>query len=247
MTDPRKGSNGEDAFFISRRRNTCGVADGVGAWMEQGIDSGVYSRTLVSYIKRGCERHRLHDPLEMLKFAYDRITDDGIQGSTTMCLLTLQPSSSIICACNLGDSGFLVARGGQLILRSAPQQHGPNHPYQLGANRDVPEDSDLLKFSVHPGDVIVLGTDGLFDNLHIDEILTFIQTLTAKRLKENLLTTAPPKTFARELSELLLNAAVEASADPEKYCPINQQNSKIQPLGGKLDDITVMVAQVVEG
>lgn len=242
MSDPRKGTQGgEDAFFISRRRNACGVADGVGAWMEQGIDAGIYSRRLASYLKHACEKHKIQDPLEMLQEAYSRISEDDIKGSTTICILSFQPSTSVIHACNLGDSGFLVFRQGQLLLRSSIMQHGPNHPYQLGSNRDTPEDSELIKFSALPGDVVVMGTDGLFDNLHIDEIILFVQSLIRKRHKEKV---HPISSFSQELAELLLNAAVEASADPEKYCPFNTNST--QPLGGKLDDITVLIAQVVE-
>ena len=246
MADPRKGrKGGEDAYFISTKRNACGVADGVGAWIEHGIDAGEYSRALVKYLKRACERRRIQDPLEMLKFAYHKVTDDDIDGSTTICLVSLDPATGVVRASNLGDSGFLVIRESQLVLRSTPQQHGINHPYQIGANRDHPEDADTIMFTVSPGDIIVMGTDGLFDNLHIEEILTFIQILAAKQLKENQQPHSSV-TFAQELAELLLNAAIEASADPEKYCPFNTVNAD-QPLGGKLDDITVLVAQVVLG
>lgn len=35
-------------------------------------------------------------------------------------------------AANLGDSGFMVVRGGNIIFQSPQQQHGFNYPYQLG-------------------------------------------------------------------------------------------------------------------
>ncbi len=35
-------------------------------------------------------------------------------------------------ATNLGDSGFMVIRGGNIIFQSPQQQHGFNYPYQLG-------------------------------------------------------------------------------------------------------------------
>jgi len=46
-------------------------------------------------------------------------------------------------------------------------------PYQLTGGYptgDVPEDADVHEHDVLPGDLIVLGTDGLFDNLD-DEVM----------------------------------------------------------------------------
>ncbi|KAG5610007.1 hypothetical protein H5410_021288 [Solanum commersonii] len=38
---------GEDAYFICIEEEIIGVADGVGGWAEEGIDSGEYSRQFV--------------------------------------------------------------------------------------------------------------------------------------------------------------------------------------------------------
>jgi len=47
---PDKIANGgEDAFFASK--SLLIVADGVGGWAEQGVDSGLYSRSLVRNLK----------------------------------------------------------------------------------------------------------------------------------------------------------------------------------------------------
>lgn len=37
---------------------------------------------------------------------------------------------------NLGDSGFMVIRGGKLIFESPSQQHSFNFPYQIGSYGD---------------------------------------------------------------------------------------------------------------
>ena len=43
---------------------------------------------------------------------------------------------------------------------------------------DTPEDSDLYQLRVREGDLLILGTDGLFDNLFEEEILQIVMSLT---------------------------------------------------------------------
>ncbi|GLE06903.1 hypothetical protein PINS_up016572 [Pythium insidiosum] len=43
----KRSTGGEDAWFVCS--NTVGVADGVGGWARKGVDSGEYSRTLMSF------------------------------------------------------------------------------------------------------------------------------------------------------------------------------------------------------
>lgn len=50
--------------------------------------------------------------------------------------------------------------------RSKPQQHRFNCPYQLSATgADRVADADVGGVPVMGGDVVVIGTDGLFDNV----------------------------------------------------------------------------------
>ena len=52
-------------------------------------------------------------------------------GSSTACLAVVDGASGRLTVANLGDSGFVVVRGGQSILRSAEQQHAFNFPFQI--------------------------------------------------------------------------------------------------------------------
>lgn len=52
-------------------------------------------------------------------------------GSSTACIVVLDRRSHRIHTCNLGDSGFLVVRGGEVVHRSDEQQHYFNTPFQL--------------------------------------------------------------------------------------------------------------------
>lgn len=50
------------------------------------------------------------------------------------------------------------------------QQHSFNCPFQLAAQKrwpeaDPPEAADMYEVELLPGDILVLGSDGLFDNM----------------------------------------------------------------------------------
>lgn len=68
-----------------------------------------------------------------------------IIGSSTACVMILDRNESIMRAANIGDSGYMVVRGGRIVHRSHEQQHYFNTPYQLslpppGHDRNVLSD-----------------------------------------------------------------------------------------------------------
>lgn len=62
-----------------------------------------------------------------------------------------------------GDSGFIVVRGGQIVLRSSPKQHFFDCPLQFGSypehvdDTDTADDAEIYQLPVLPGDVIIAG------------------------------------------------------------------------------------------
>lgn len=101
-------------------------------------------------------------------------------GSSTACILILNRETSTVYTANIGDSGFMVVRRGEIVHRSEEQQHYFNTPFQLslpppghGDNvlSDRPESADQLSFPVLDGDVILVATDGLFDNVPTNLLL----------------------------------------------------------------------------
>ncbi|MCL7032135.1 hypothetical protein MKW94_007858 [Papaver nudicaule] len=238
-----KNPQGEDAHFISD--NTVGVADGVGGWTKQGIDSGEYSRQLMSNSLISVTNYMQQDidPMQILTEAY---LNTNKQGSSTACILTLINDKGLH-AVNVGDSGFVVLRRGCSIFRSPTQQHGFNYPYQLGQNSpDKPSSADVLEFKeITTGDVIVMGTDGLFDNLFPWEIEKVI--LDA----EEEATSRGGKIEPNEVAWALAEYALKKSLDPNNPTPFAEaeklNNSLSKGTGGKADDITVIVSYVCDG
>lgn len=52
-------------------------------------------------------------------------------GSSTACVVVLNRTDQMLYTANIGDSGFLVMRKGQIVHRSEEQQHYFNTPFQL--------------------------------------------------------------------------------------------------------------------
>lgn len=52
-------------------------------------------------------------------------------GSSTACVVVLNRTDQMLYTANIGDSGFLVMRNGQVVHRSEEQTHYFNTPFQL--------------------------------------------------------------------------------------------------------------------
>lgn len=226
-------TGGEDAHFICEDKGVIGVADGVGGWADVGIDAGEYARRLmsnsVSAIQEDAEGPV--DPAKVLEKAH---SSTKVMGSSTACIIALTDQG--INAINLGDSGFVVIRDGSTVFRSPVQQYGFNFPYQLasGTGGDLPSSGQVLTFPVAPGDVIVAGTDGLFDNLYNNEIAALVvQALRSHR---------DPHTTAQNIAALAQQRALDRNRKTPFAAAAHDAGYRYN--GGKLDDITVVVSYV---
>ncbi|XP_031098320.1 probable protein phosphatase 2C 55 [Ipomoea triloba] len=230
---------GEDSHFIFSEAQTIGVADGVGGWAKKGIDAGAYARELM-YNAIQSVRHQRNtvgsvDPMTALDEAY---ADTDVDGSSTACILTLVDDCAI--AVNVGDSGFAVLRGGRTVFRSPPQQTRFNCPVQLGKTRGDPTAAEKFEVKVKPGDIIVMATDGLFDNVYEFELLDLVYGADDKKspLKK------PPMNLARKIARYALKNSLNADflspfSEGYRIAGINEH-----AIGGKYDDITVIVAYI---
>jgi len=140
-----------------------------------------------------------------------------------------------------------------VAFRSPQQLRAFNAPYQLGRAPDAPDDTGLddrpvpddrfetpndaskVRVPVKSGDVVVLATDGLFDNMGEQEVL---DTLAA----------CGPGAAVEELARRLAHRAQELSLDNEIDSPfaILAKDNDICWGGGRPDDITVIVSRVID-
>lgn len=232
MPHPEKvHKGGEDAYYIAESQLSIGVADGVGGWAEAGIDAGIYARKLMEEAKKAADAGA--DPKAILKHAH---INTRVQGSSTACIMVLDKTT--FHAANLGDSGFLIVRDGKLVFQTPQQQHSFNFPYQIGSEDgagDQPDCAQVFEFTVQPGDIVVAGTDGLFDNVFPEEI-----AVVATQCKKHGGTSS-------ETAQVLCMYARSRAADPQYASPFAHGafQAGYPFLGGKMDDITVVVAYVV--
>ncbi|XP_012172909.1 protein phosphatase PTC7 homolog isoform X3 [Bombus affinis] len=233
----RKGQFGDDAWFSAKFKTVevIGVADGVGGWRHYGIDPGEFS----SFLMRTCER----------LVSMGRFTPSEPAGllarSSTACVIVLNKETSSICSANIGDSGFVVVRKGEVVHRSSEQQHYFNTPFQLSfpppghsglVLSDSPESADTSSFGVEDGDVILLATDGVFDNVPDQLLITEMRKVQGER----------DPTKIQGVANSIAWMARSLAFDGAFMSPFAQsaRENGIDTIGGKPDDITVLLATV---
>lgn len=227
-----------------------GVADGVGGWRQYGVDPGQFS----THLMKTCERlvragyFISNQPARLLAHGFREMQEckKPVIGSSTACLMMLCHEDCKIYTANIGDSGFLVVRHGKIVHRSQEQQHYFNTPFQLSLPpsemasdvlSDLPESADRYEFGVQDGDVIIMATDGIFDNVPDSLLVAEINTIQGS--------TDPAKIQACANSIALI--ARKLSQDPNFLSPFarSARSSGFHDVvGGKEDDITVLLAAV---
>ncbi|KAJ3223610.1 hypothetical protein HDU78_011243, partial [Chytriomyces hyalinus] len=186
---------GEDAYFC--RRDGLGVADGVGGWAHvvKGSNAALFSSRLMHHCASQLEHfddilndydindYYGLDPVKVMQVACERTLEDAGQGpnravgSTTALVAFLRDDELRLAS--LGDTSLIVLRNGNMIFRTEEQQHSFNFPYQLGSDsKDTPEkDAGSWAVKVREGDVVLIGSDGIFDNLFDEDILDIVNSV----------------------------------------------------------------------
>jgi protein phosphatase PTC7 len=228
---------GEDSFVVSTPTNsTIAVADGVGGWSSKGVNPRAFADEILTKTYKIIKSGEI-DPKTAIKSAYPVLR---CVGSATLCFGKMT-EDGIFRVANIGDSGFMVIRRGEILIESAEQQHGFNYPYQLGIGvngephgADRPEDAEVYRMQLEKKDIIIMGTDGLFDNIWPQKILDYINSNALNPI---------------DLSKGLATKAFEESKKDDNNIPFfhrakeaNKQFSSFK--GGKEDDITVIVSIV---
>ncbi|PSR97540.1 phosphatase 2C-like domain-containing protein [Coniella lustricola] len=207
---PRKRSkrarpeSGQDAFFVTRLGDTdgvaLGVADGVGGWMDSGVDPADFSHGFCDYMAAAAytgDNNTTLSARALMQTGYEAICADTSvpAGGSTAIVATLDPKGVAEIA-NLGDSGYIHLRLNAVHGYSEPQTHAFNTPFQLsiippailrrmqafGGTQlaDLPGDAEVSRHNLRHGDVLVFATDGVWDNLFNQDILRVVSATMAK-------------------------------------------------------------------
>lgn len=180
------------------------LADGVGGG---GHDSKIMSQKLISSIVFNDQTKSMasHTPVD---FAYMKdVAKGGLKtsgvpmsnhGSTTLCMAKL--SGTALTVSNIGDSGALLLRPSTvweftsdglakavqkytIIFRTTSGASSFNCPHQISmidGVRTIDEDMTGSRVHVRNGDLLIMASDGVFDNLWDHEIVDIVNNYASK-------------------------------------------------------------------
>ncbi|KAK3163962.1 hypothetical protein QOZ80_1AG0010750 [Eleusine coracana subsp. coracana] len=239
---PRKAATGgEDAFFTrSDAGGAFAIADGVSGWAEKDINPALFSRELMRNSSNFLNDEEInHNPQILLMKAHAATSSIG---SATVIIAMLEKTGTLKIA-SVGDCGLKVIRKGQLMFSTCPQEHYFDCPYQISSEEAGQTYQDALVCSVNlmEGDMIVSGSDGFFDNIFDQEIISVISE--SPGVDE----------AAKTLAELARKHSVDVTFDSPYSMEARSRGFDVpwwkkllgaKLIGGKMDDITVIVAQV---
>eukprot|EP00249_Psilotum_nudum_P021016 c27935_g1_i5 orf=60-1130(+) len=246
---PKKmDKGGEDAYFVSSYNGgVLGIADGVSGWAEVNVDPALFSRELMKHAAAVVDKEEIqNDPQVLLDKAHEATAAIG----AATAIIALMEREGILHIASVGDCGLRIIRKGRVVFTTSVQQHYFDCPYQLSSEScgQTSTDAMVYNLSVMEGDTIVMGSDGLFDNVYDRDIETIVRHFGGAD-KDSAQCTA------RALAKLASKHSMDAKYE-SPYCqeaisqgydlPIWKKLLGKKFTGGKLDDITVIVGHVVD-
>eukprot|EP00408_Alexandrium_pacificum_P054880 CAMPEP_0171269086 /NCGR_PEP_ID=MMETSP0790-20130122/60008_1 /TAXON_ID=2925 /ORGANISM="Alexandrium catenella, Strain OF101" /LENGTH=302 /DNA_ID=CAMNT_0011737873 /DNA_START=8 /DNA_END=913 /DNA_ORIENTATION=- len=251
-----------------------GVADGVSQVEEFGMDSSLLPREIldrceslgmVQLIPNNKDRATAYQgPIPLLRDAFESTQS---LGSTTVVMALMDNSTKIhgklhpmIAVITVGDCELLILRRihgrnsqFQVVFHTEMQRIGGHAQTPLQIARvderidpDMTEDvtveviekgSAVHCVSAYEGDVVILGSDGVFDNLYLDEVQSIVNEVLVR---------GSPTYAPKEVLDRAAQKIVAASHAKSKRLPSGQLPDAPIGRGGKMDDTSVVVAEVVE-
>ena len=228
------GSYGEDAFFVKRNLDKMflGVLDGVNGVKTSGIDPAEFPFEFCKTLSYSLDE--TSDVKADIYNTFDKLTDRKVFGSSTVNISTLDKNTGEFKNYNIGDSCFMILRkieGSYTVFyKSKAEQYSFNFPHQLSNLRDYKVPVTEYSCSLKDGDVIVMASDGLWDNLFDTEIIEKIKC-------ENY-----EKVFMDELNDLFTNIDDYRRNGPFR---LNAWENNVKyNTHSKQDDYTVIVTHV---
>jgi len=242
-------SVGEDAYF--RTKDCIGVSDGVSSWSLRGKGNAAYfAYYLMAYSKLYAEKGS-EDTKEIISKAYDEIwsrySSNQLSlpcGSATACVVHLSEEQGqfYISYASIGDSMVIVLRSQQQacgkttwkVVHESDRKYvnmSAIIPMQLTFSPvRTPRESVNIsymeiitaKVSVCAGDIVIVATDGLWDNLSA-------------------------KQTVRVLNNIVNSSSQNSNLDSDEIDPVNIASGLVKQAlrrNKKPDDITVVVGIV---
>eukprot|EP00824_Muranothrix_gubernata_P007277 TRINITY_DN19328_c0_g1_i2.p1 TRINITY_DN19328_c0_g1~~TRINITY_DN19328_c0_g1_i2.p1 ORF type:complete len:233 (-),score=16.94 TRINITY_DN19328_c0_g1_i2:29-727(-) len=209
-----------------------GVADGVSSWSKYGVDPSLYCE----FLNQDENKRNL---LEVLERAAQEVE---AKGSSTCCLACMDTFQDCLHTLVLGDSGYMILRPEneelKILFKSEDQTHSFNSPYQVGTWGDNPLSAIANKHYIQDKDIVIMATDGLWDNLYETSIVNVLKPFVQG------------DNFSEKIDQAIKNLADSAyqvaySQNIQTPFQDKAQNAGLNWRGGKPDDITILLGQIV--
>lgn len=269
-----------------------GVCDGVSEVQKMGIPPDEFPRELLAQCREILDARQNDTPppsprwwpgsedprwlVHLLEEAYDTTSSHG---SSTVLLAAIEDSNHLVVA-QLGDCGLLVLRSTpsqperlQVVFRTEPLRYDENKPYQVARLdgiseamvRSVIQRAQIDSIPARHGDIVIMGSDGIFDNLHEEECVSIIERCCGTSpppFQSQRLPQPPHDSGGRRLpavpsteqlafaAETLVDEALsvvcvgEVNKNGHIQWPKEARQTPVG-LGGKADDTTALVACLV--
>ncbi|KAK0946887.1 hypothetical protein LTR29_001756 [Friedmanniomyces endolithicus] len=267
---------GDDAVLVSD--SLIGANDGVGAWAqrERGC-APLWSRLILHFCAVAAEKGGYGSNEEgeredktgalvgYMGEAYKQ-TKEALSGANewlgtttaSLALLHYQKDGDgekvrpVVFVAQLGDSKVMVVRprDKKIVFETEEQWHYFDCPRQLGTNSpDTPEGNAVLStVELEEDDIVLAMTDGVTDNLWVEEIsetaVTSLQGWHEKMNEENLDAEERLAEGMRHVAQEIVLAARHIAEDPFAGSPFMERavEEGLAIEGGKMDDISVVAA-----
>ncbi|TXG53934.1 hypothetical protein EZV62_019190 [Acer yangbiense] len=197
------------------------------------INPGLYAQEFMENCEKivlGSKNIPITNPVQVLNRS---AVETQSPGSSTV--LVAYFDGQALHVANIGDSRFIVVRDGSVFKMSSPLVHEFNFPLRIERGDDPSALVEEYKIDLDEGDVIVIATDGLFDNLYVQEIASIVSSSLHDGLRP------------QEIAEFLAMRAqevAESGTGRSPFADAAQAAGYIGYRGGKLDDVTVIVSLV---
>lgn len=171
-------------------------------------------------------------PTDQIKESFQRLVQvyksgqDEPYGRSTICVAVLDKQSGHLDMANLGDSQIGMLRDGKFILKTLRQQSKFNAPLQLtlrpsGEATGNPCMAGRKSIQLQNLDIIILGTDGLWDNFASEDVEEMTAVLLKKKGGDW------GDVGADELVMLLVESARQVARDVRAVTPFEVEASKV--------------------
>ena len=196
----KKRKNNEDSFIVMKENNLFAVADGVGGNNSGEIASKTVTDGIAAYANRYPLKKLKNDKeiksyfencikavnLHVYKLSRQSAENRGM--ATTLVMVYIRDGYAYVA--NVGDSRAYLLRGDDLIQitedhtyvnimvkaglisREEAKHHERKNEITRAIGAECTADADIFKVKVIPGDILLLCTDGLYDELNREAVIT---------------------------------------------------------------------------